>query len=75
LLRSAGCSLSVTAYVRAKDSLADVPDNRPLSNGSVGRLWPDEHVAVKAMPPYPHPGVADAAAGDDDWQPLRYGAV
>ena len=37
LLCSAGCSLSVTADVRAKDSLADVPDNRPLSDGSVGR--------------------------------------
>jgi len=34
LLRSAGCSLSVTADVRAKDSLADVPDNRPLSDRS-----------------------------------------
>jgi len=32
LLRSAGCSLSVTADVRAKGSSADVPDNRPLSD-------------------------------------------
>ena len=31
LLRSAGCSLSVTADVHAKGSSADVPDNRPLS--------------------------------------------
>ena len=31
LLRSAGCSLSVTADVRAKGSPTDVPDNRPLS--------------------------------------------
>ena len=37
LLRSAGCSLSVTADVRAKGSSADVPDNRPLSDGRVGR--------------------------------------
>jgi len=32
LLRSAGCSLFVTADVRAKGSPADVPDNRPLSD-------------------------------------------
>jgi hypothetical protein len=32
LLRAAGCSLSVTAEVRAKGSPADVPDNRPLSD-------------------------------------------
>jgi hypothetical protein len=31
LLRSGGCSLSVTADVRAKGSPTDVPDNRPLS--------------------------------------------
>ena len=37
LLRSTGCSLSVTADVRAKGSPADVPDNRPLSDGSVCR--------------------------------------
>jgi hypothetical protein len=37
LLRSAGCSLSVTVDVRAKGSPAGVPDNRPLSDGSVGR--------------------------------------
>ena len=37
LLRSAGCSLSVKADVRAKVSPANVPDNRPLSDGRVGR--------------------------------------
>ena len=38
LLRSARCLLSVTADVRAKDSLADVPDNRPLSDAFAGRV-------------------------------------
>jgi hypothetical protein len=38
LLRSAGCSLSVTADVRAKGSSADVPDNRPLSGAFAGRV-------------------------------------
>jgi hypothetical protein len=39
LLRAAGCSLSVTADVRAKGSSADVPDNRPLSRDSC-MYWP-----------------------------------
>jgi hypothetical protein len=38
LLRSAGCSLSVTADVRAKGSPADVPDNRPLSGIAPGGI-------------------------------------
>src|SRR5690349_3378607 len=53
--------LHARSQVLAHAPWPDTPDNRPLSNGSGGRLWPDEHVAVKAMPPYPRPGIADAA--------------
>jgi hypothetical protein len=48
LLRSAGCSLSVTADVRVEGSLADVPDNRPLSGGSVGRSLSEKQTTASA---------------------------
>jgi hypothetical protein len=57
LSRSAGCSLSVTADVRAKGLSADVPDNRAITRQSGRQPGSPERLSL------PRPNDCSAAAG------------
>ena len=56
--------------IAVEAAAADVPDNRPLSDGSAGPPWPEgrcRHIRTLASP--------TAAGADDDRRLLGYGAV